>query len=46
MSEVDDKIEDALIEAASVPDLATLFKRGKDAGLIQPARDYGHPAGA
>lgn len=32
---------DALVEKASVPDLATLFKRGKEAGLIVPSKEYG-----
>lgn len=38
------KIEDfdRLVEQASIPSLASLFKQGKAAGLIQPAADYGN----
>lgn len=32
---------DSLIEAASIPNLAALFQKGKDAGLIKPGVDYG-----
>lgn len=34
--------EDAMIQAASAPSLATLFQRGKDAGLIKPGKEYGN----
>lgn len=32
---------DDLVAAGSVPNLATLFKRGKEAGLIKPGKEYG-----
>ena len=35
---------DRMVERASRPSLATLFQRGKAAGLIQPATEYGHDA--
>ena len=35
---------DELVESASVPNLATLFKRGKDAGLLKPTTGYGENA--
>lgn len=35
---------DQLVEAASVPNLATLFQRGKDAGLLKPTTGYGENA--
>lgn len=31
---------DALVSKASRPTLATLFQRGKDAGLIKPVAEY------
>lgn len=43
VSDVDDKI-DALVEGASIPNLASLFKQGKKRGLIKPAREYGQTA--
>lgn len=33
---------DELVERASRPTLSSLYQRGKDAGLIKPAQDYGH----
>jgi hypothetical protein len=36
----DDGSLDQLVEAASVPNLAALFKRGKEAGLLQPVTGY------
>lgn len=33
---------DQLVQRASVPSLASLFKKGKEAGLIQPGKEYGH----
>lgn len=46
MSEPDDRLDD-MIAAASLPSLATLIKRGKEAGLIQPVTGYaGQDAGA
>ena len=33
---------DRMVERASVPNLAALFKRGKEAGLIQPGKEYGN----
>ena len=32
---------DELVEAASVPNLADLFQKGKDAGLLKPTTGYG-----
>lgn len=43
LSEVDDTM-DQMIAAASIPNLASLFKQGKKRGLIQPVHDYGHTA--
>lgn len=40
LSVADDSL-DTMIQKASVPNLATLFQRGKDAGLIQPGKEYG-----
>lgn len=40
----DDGSLDQLIEAASVPNLAALFQRGKDAGLLKPTTGYGEMA--
>ena len=47
VSEVGDSL-DSMVEQASVPNLATLFKRAKDAGVIGPVSVYGEgaPAGA
>ena len=39
MDELDD-----LVQRASTPNLATLFKRGKEAGLIKPTTGYGEGA--
>ena len=36
----DESSLDQLVEAASVPNLAALFKRGKDAGLLKPVTGY------
>lgn len=33
---------DAMIQKASVPNLAALFKAGKKRGLIQPQQEYGN----
>lgn len=35
---------DDMIEEASVPDLATLYRRGKEKGLLKPQADYGQSA--
>ena len=35
---------DQLVQRASVPNLASLFQAGKDAGLIQPVTVYGETA--
>jgi hypothetical protein len=32
---------DSMVQAASIPNLATLFKRAKDAGLTVSGTDYG-----
>ena len=31
------------VERATVPDLASLFRKAKDAGLIQPQAAYSYP---
>lgn len=36
----DESSLDQLVEAASVPNLAALFKRGKEAGLLKPVTGY------
>ena len=33
---------DTLVQRASIPNLASLFRAGKKAGLIQPAKEYGN----
>lgn len=38
---VPDDTMDTMIQRASVPNLATLFQRGKDAGLLKPTTGYG-----
>ncbi len=40
MSDPDDSL-DTLVEAASAPNLATLFQRAKDAGHIKAGVEYG-----
>ena len=40
VSDPDTKM-DTLVEAASIPNLAALFQKGKDAGLIKPGVEYG-----
>lgn len=35
---------DQLVQAASVPNLASLFQRGKEAGLLKPTTGYGENA--
>ena len=35
---------DELVQRASTPNLATLFRRGKEAGLIKPTTGYGEGA--
>ena len=37
-----DAMMDAMIKKASVPNLAALFKAGKQRGLIQPQQEYGN----
>ena len=41
---VDESSLDRMVEAASVPNLAALFKRGKEAGLLKPTTGYGENA--
>lgn len=36
----DESSLDQLVEAASVPNLASLFRRGKEAGLLKPVTGY------
>jgi len=43
VSVVDDTM-DSLVESASVPNLAALFKQGKKRGLIKAQQDYGQTA--
>lgn len=38
----DEDIMDQLVQRASTPNLASLFQRGKAAGLIKPGKDYGN----
>ena len=45
VSEVDATM-DALVEQASIPNLASLFKAGKKRGLIKPTSMYGEAAPA
>lgn len=40
VSVADDSL-DSLVEAASTPDLATLFQQAKDAGHIKAVQEYG-----
>lgn len=35
---------DSLVQQASIPNLASLFKQGKKAGLIQPGQEYSNIA--
>lgn len=37
-----DAMMEALVEAASIPSLATLYREGKKRGLIEAAQDYQH----
>lgn len=37
---VPDDTMDTMIQRASTPNLATLFQRGKDAGLLKPTQGY------
>lgn len=44
VSEVDTTLSDdmdEMVRKASTPNLATLFQRGKQKGLIKPVKDYG-----
>lgn len=43
VSVADDSL-DSMVQAASVPSLATLFKRAKDAGVIGAVSNYGEGA--
>jgi hypothetical protein len=43
-TKVDEADMDQMVQRASVPNLASLFKRGKEAGLIKPGTEYGHTA--
>lgn len=44
VSEVTDSL-DALVQAASVPNLADLFRKAKASGAIGPVTSYGSAAG-
>ena len=41
---VDEDTLDEMVRRASTPNLASLFQRGKDAGLIKPTSNYGETA--
>lgn len=43
VSVVDETI-DSLVEAASIPNLASLFRAGKKRGLIKATQEYGQSA--
>lgn len=43
VSVADDSL-DSMVQAASIPSLATLFKRGKEAGLLKGVTHYGEHA--
>jgi hypothetical protein len=43
---VDEDTMDRMVQDASTPTLAMLFKRGKEAGLIQPTTNYGESTGS
>lgn len=43
VSDVDETM-DAMVQQASIPNLASLFKAGKKAGLIKPVAEYGQTA--
>ena len=43
VSDPNDKIEE-LVQAASIPDLADLFRQGKARGLIKATKEYGQSA--
>lgn len=42
VSTTDDDDLDTLVAKASRPNLASLFKAGKEKGLIKPTQEYGH----
>lgn len=43
MRDVTDEEElDELVQKASVPNLASLYRKGKDKGLLKPQQEYGH----
>lgn len=42
MSEADATL-DTMVQQASVPSLATLFRKAKESGAIQPVAGYGGP---
>lgn len=41
---VDDATLDSMIQAASIPNLAVLIRRGKEQGLLKPITGYGEGA--
>ena len=41
VSDPSDKM-DQMIQAASIPNLASLFKKAQDAGVIVPGKEYGN----
>ena len=41
-TKMDEAAMDRMVQTASTPSLATLFQRGKDAGLLKPQQEYGH----
>lgn len=41
-TKMDETSMDQMVQAASIPSLGTLFKRGKERGLLKPQQEYGH----
>lgn len=41
-TKMDEQDLDDLVQRASTPSLASLFKRGKEKGLLKPQQEYGH----
>lgn len=39
-----DDTMDTMIQRASTPTLASLYRKGKESGLIKPGQEYGHTA--
>ena len=41
-TKMDEQDMDELVRKASAPNLASLFRKGKDKGLIKAQQEYGH----